>query len=76
MRYVTWNVRRLYRAGSLTGAGRNLARYKLDLVGVQAVMWDKGGSVRAGIIILCMEKERKSSNGNRTFCTPKNIISK
>jgi hypothetical protein len=25
-----------------------LARYKLDLVGVQEVRWDKGGIVRAG----------------------------
>jgi hypothetical protein len=31
----TWNVRSLYRAGSLTPAARELARYKLDLVGVQ-----------------------------------------
>ena len=38
----TWNVRSLYRAGSLTAAARELARYKLDLVGVQEVRWDKG----------------------------------
>jgi exonuclease III len=44
----TWNVRSLYRAGSLTAAARELARYKLDLVGVQEVRWDKGGTVRAG----------------------------
>ena len=31
----TWNVRSLYRAGSLMAAVRELARYKLDLVGVQ-----------------------------------------
>ena len=43
-----WNVRSLYRAGSLTAAARELARYKLDLVGVQEVRWDKGGTVRAG----------------------------
>ena len=30
----------LYRAGSLTAAARELARYKLDLVGVQEVRWD------------------------------------
>ena len=42
MRFVTWNVRRLYRAGSLTAAARELARYRLDLVGVQEVRWDKG----------------------------------
>ena len=39
----TWNVRSLYRAGSLMAAARALARYKLDLVGVQEVRWDKEG---------------------------------
>jgi len=38
----------LYRAGSLTAAARELAKYKLDLVGVQEVRWDKGGTVAAG----------------------------
>ena len=27
---------------------RELARYKLDIVGVQEVRWDKGGMIRAG----------------------------
>ena len=44
----TWNVRSLYRAGSLKGAARELVRYKLDVVGVQEVRWDKGGTVRPG----------------------------
>ena len=48
MRFGTWNVRSLYRAGSLTAAARELVRYKLDLVDVQEVRWDKGGTVRAG----------------------------
>ena len=43
-----WNVMSLYRAGSLTTAARELARYKLDLDGVQEVRWDEGGTVRAG----------------------------
>ena len=29
-------------------AARELARYKLDLVGVQEVRWDKEGTVKAG----------------------------
>jgi len=37
MRVGTSNVRSLYRAGSLTAAGRELTRYKLYLVGVQEV---------------------------------------
>jgi hypothetical protein len=32
-RFGTWNVRSLYRAGSLKTVSRELARYKLDLVG-------------------------------------------
>ena len=40
----TWSVRSLYRAGSFTA----VARYKLGLVGVQKVRWNKGGTVRAG----------------------------
>jgi len=43
MRFGTWNVRSLYGA-----AVRELARYKLDFVGVQEVSWDKWGTVRAG----------------------------
>jgi len=48
MRFGTWRVGSLYRAGLLTAAARELARCKLDLVGVQEVRWDKGGTVRAG----------------------------
>ena len=42
MRFSTGNVRSLYRSGSLIAAARKLTRYKLDLVGVQEVRWDKG----------------------------------
>jgi exonuclease III len=58
MRFGTWNVRRLYRSRSLMTVARELARYKLDLVGVQEVRWDKGGTVRAGDYIFSMEKEK------------------
>jgi hypothetical protein len=34
--------------GSLWAAVRELARYKLGIVGVQEVTWDKGGTVHAG----------------------------
>jgi hypothetical protein len=43
----TWNVRSLYRAGSLMTVAKELPRYKLDLVGVQ-VRWNDGGTVRTG----------------------------
>jgi len=48
MRFGTWNVRSLYRASSFTAAARELARYKLDLVGVLEVGWDTEDTVRAG----------------------------
>jgi hypothetical protein len=43
MRFGLWNVRSLYRAGSLMTVLRELTRYKLDLVGVQEVRWEGGG---------------------------------
>jgi len=34
--------------GLLKATAKELTRYKLDLLGVQEVRWDKGGTVRAG----------------------------
>jgi hypothetical protein len=48
MRFGTWNVRSLYRAVSFIAAARELARCKLDLVGVHEVRRETGGTVRAG----------------------------
>jgi hypothetical protein len=42
MIFGTRNVRSLYRAGSLETVSRELGKYKLDLVGVQEVRWEKG----------------------------------
>jgi exonuclease III len=47
MRFGTWNVRSLYRIGSLKTVARELGKYKFDLVGVQVVRWEKGGTERA-----------------------------
>jgi hypothetical protein len=44
LRFDLWNVRSVYRAGILMTASRELARYKLDLVGVQEVRWEGGGT--------------------------------
>ena len=63
----TWNVRSLYRAGSLTAVARELARYKLDLVGVQEVRWDKGGTVTQGTITFSIEKEMKIISWEQDF---------
>jgi exonuclease III len=47
MRIGTWNVRSVYMAGALRIVAREVGKYKLDLVGVQEVRWDKGGTERA-----------------------------
>jgi hypothetical protein len=48
MRFGTWNVRSLYRAGSLMTVSRELSRYRLDLVGVHEVRWEGSGTLPAG----------------------------
>jgi len=54
MRFGTWNVRSLYSSCSLSTVATELARYKLDLVGVQAIRCGKRGTVRTGdYIFLC-----------------------
>jgi len=52
----TWNVRSLCWSGSFTAVYRESAKYKLDLVGVHEVRWDKGGTVRKTKII-CREQD-------------------
>jgi hypothetical protein len=48
MRFDTWNVRSMYRAGSLRAVTEEISKYKLDLVGVEAVRLDGGGIEPAG----------------------------
>ena len=74
-RFGTWNVTSLYKSGSLIIVSRKLSRYKLDLVGVQKVRWDKRGTVRAEDYIFFYGKgNEKKSIGNRIFCTPRKSI--
>jgi hypothetical protein len=42
-RFELWNVKSLYKAGTLITVLKELARYRLDLVGVQEVRWEGGG---------------------------------
>jgi hypothetical protein len=44
MRFGTWNVRSMYRAGSLRAVAGEISKYNLDLVEVQEVRWDGGGT--------------------------------
>jgi exonuclease III len=65
MTFGTWNVTSHYRSGSVTAAARELARNKLDLLGVQEVRWDKEDPVRAGDYNFFYVKKIKSSIWNR-----------
>jgi hypothetical protein len=48
IRYGSWNVRSLYRVDSVITVSRDLARYKLDFVGVQEDRWEGGGTEPTG----------------------------
>jgi hypothetical protein len=47
MSFGTGNVRSLYMADLLVTAGKELSKYKLNLVGAQ-VRWDRGATKSAG----------------------------
>ena len=63
-------------SGTALTAARELGRYKLDLVGVQAVRWDKEGTVRAGDHNFLYGKDTKIVSWEQDFCTQQNIISR
>jgi hypothetical protein len=48
VRFGLWNVRSIYRAASLLTVSKQLSRYKLDLVGMQEVRREGGGTQPAG----------------------------
>jgi exonuclease III len=48
MRFGTWNIRSMYRAGSLRTVTEEISKYKFDLMGVQEVRWDRSGTKPAG----------------------------
>jgi hypothetical protein len=63
MRFGTWNVRSMYRAGSLRAVGEAISKYKLDLVGVQDVRWDGSGTERAGEYTFSYGKGNENYDG-------------
>jgi hypothetical protein len=48
IRFGTWNVRSLYRAGSLMTVAKEISKYKLDLMRLQEVRWDRCGTEPTG----------------------------
>jgi hypothetical protein len=47
MRFGIWDVRRFHRTVALKRVASELGKNKLDLVGVQEIRWEKGGTERA-----------------------------
>ena len=47
MRFGTWNVRSLYRAGTLGLVTSKIDKYRMDLVGVQEVRWEGSGTLQS-----------------------------
>jgi hypothetical protein len=54
---------------------RELARYKLYVVGVQEVRWDKGGTVRAGDYTFVYGKGNESRQLGTAFVVHQRIVS-
>jgi exonuclease III len=75
MRYGTWNVRSLYRAGSLKTVASELRNYKLDLVGVQEVRWEKEGTEKAEDCTFFYGKGNEDHQLGMGFIVHKRIIS-
>jgi exonuclease III len=75
MRFGTWNVRSMYRAGSLRAVAEEISKYKLDLVGVQELRWGGGGTEPAGEYTFFYGKENENYELGTGFFVRKRIIS-
>jgi exonuclease III len=75
MRFGTWNVRSMYRAGLLRAVGEEISKYKLDLVGVQEVRWDRGHTEPAGEYTFFCGKGNENLELGTGFFIHKIIIS-
>jgi hypothetical protein len=75
MRFGMLNIRNLYRVGSLMTISRELSRYRLDLVGVQAVRWEGSGTAPAGEYTFLYGKENENHELGTGLFVHKRIIS-
>jgi exonuclease III len=75
MRFRTWNVRSLFRAGSPNTVMTELARYKLDLVVVQEVRWEGGGTEPAEHTFFYGKGNERHELVIVFFCAQENVSS-
>jgi hypothetical protein len=75
MRFGTWNVRCMYRAGSLRAIAEEISKYNLHLMGVQEVRWDGGGTEPAGECTFFNRKGNENHELGTGFIIHKRIMS-
>jgi hypothetical protein len=74
MRFGTWNMRSMYRVGSLMTVSRELSTCRLDLVGVQVVRWEGSGTAPAGEYIFFYGNRNENHELGTGFIVHKRII--